>query len=289
MTAHFVDIDCLMELGGKAWIVDKSEPNVPIIKVSRHEFNLYKSGIYRSQGNKVEFNGVEFWLPSDVYGRLKVKLKNSTARLGNLAVSMQEFLNRELVENLPYSVDLRMLARLKNKVDDIYLVCSRQTERSYGKHIARLKEDMSEQGITVKGHYHLSDSFHNNTDDRLVFRRARLFVQHLVGYRTEGTKFVDNEVARYDRIYAYDSNKSLMMLKEELNPVLRTIINNTPDNLARVVKGVVDEFRPTIELVLLTGNEVNREIRERVHLDHSTLIRHFESFSSARQSGLFFR
>lgn len=289
MTAHFVDIDCLLELGGKAWVVDKSDPNVPLMKVSRHDFNLYKSGIYRSQGNKVEFNGVEFWLPSDVYGKLKVKLKNSAARLGNLAISMQEFMNRELVENMPYSVNPGMVAELKNKVDDIYIVCSTQTERSYAKHIERLKGEMAEQGITVKGHYHLSESFHSNSDDLILFRKARLFIQHLVGYRTEEMKFVDKEVARYDKVVAYDSNRTIMMLREEVNPVLRSLINGTTDGLARVVREVVEESRPTLELVLLTGNDANKEIRERVRLDHSALIRHYESFSAGRQAGLFLR
>lgn len=274
MTAHFVDIDCLLELGGMAWVVDKSEPNIPIMKVSRHEFNLFKSGIYRSQGNKVEFNGVTFWLPSDVYGRLKVKLKNSAARLGNLAISMQEFLNRELVENMPYASNLGMVSALKNKAEDIYIVCSRQTERSYAKHIERLKEEMAAQGISVKGHYHLSESFHNQTDDLLLYRKARLFIQHLVGHLTEGDRFVDKEVACYGKVVAYDSSPSILMLRDEVNPVLRSLLKGTADGVARVVREEVEEARPTLELVHLTGNEVNSEVRERVHLDHSTVIRH---------------
>lgn len=278
MNAHFVDVDCLLALGGMAWVVDKSIPSVPIIKISRHDFNLYKSGVYRSQGNRVDFNGVSFWLPSDVFGRLKVKLKGSAARLGNLAISMQEFMNRELVENMPYSLDEDMVRELRNRAEDIYLVVSRQTERAYASHLDKMEKDLSAQGISLKGRYHLSESFHNQTDDLLLFRRARLFVQHLVGYRTEDDRFVDKQVAKYDKITAYDRSRSIVLVRDEVNPVLRSLLGRTDEGLARVVREEVEDGRPTLELVWLTGNEVNRRVAERVHLDHSVVIRQFESF-----------
>ena len=283
MTAHFVDLDCLLEMGGMAWIVDKSRPNVPIMKVTRHDFNLYRSGVYRSRGNKVEFNGATFWLPDDVYSRLKVKLKSSPARLGNLAISMQEFMNRDLVENLPYSLNQSMVDALRNKVDDIYLVCPRQTERAYASHIERLEADLAERGITIKGKYYLSETFHNQTDDTLAFRRARLLIQHLVGRRTEKGAFGEGEVVRYDRIVAYDTSRSLLLLAKEVNPVLRDLIAKTAEGLARVVRENVDDHKPVLELRWLTGNEANAVVTDKVALDYSALIRQYESFRVTRR------
>jgi hypothetical protein len=270
-------------MGGMAWIVDKSSPNVPIIKVTRHDFNLYKSGIYRSRGNKVEFNGVTFWLPDDVYSRLKVKLKSSPARLGNLAISMQEFMNRELVENLPYSLNHAMVDSLKNNVDDIYLVCPRQTERAYASHIERLEADLAKLGITLKGKYYLSETFHNHTDDSMVYRRARLLIQHLVGRRTDKGAFTEGEVALYKKIIVYDTSRSILLLSKEMNPVLRDLLSKTPEGVTRVVKENVDDHKPKLEIKWLTGNEANSVVTEKVDLDYSALIRHFESFMVNRR------
>ncbi len=288
MTAYFIDIDCLLTLGGMAWIVDKTRPNVPIMKVSRHEFNLYKSGVYRSQNNKVEFNGVTFWLPSDVYGLLKVRLKDSPARLGNLAISMQEFMNRELVENMPFEVNSETVSMLKNKTDDIYIICPRQVHRSYRAHLDRLIGELSNSGVKVKNQYHLSESFHNQSDDLLSFRKARLLLQHAVGYKTDDRRFVDTEVAQYSKILVYDSNRSVLGLKTEVNDVLRMLLKGTEDGLSRVIIEDIQDNRPGIELNYMTGNEVNRLVSDRFVVDNATVVRHFESFVTTH-AGLFLR
>ena len=42
--SKFLDIDILVNVENKAWIVDKNNPNVPIYKISKSDFNLIKSG-----------------------------------------------------------------------------------------------------------------------------------------------------------------------------------------------------------------------------------------------------
>lgn len=278
MIAHFVDIDCLVSLGGNAWIVDKSSPDVPIMKISRSDFNLYRGGVYRSQGNRVDFNGRTFWLPEDVYGRLKVKLKNRGGGLGSLAISMQEFMNKELVDNIPYEVRPDMVAALRNLTDDIYIVCPRMTRRTHASIIARLTEELATKGVKPKKFYHISESFHNQTEDYILFRKARLYIQHLVGHRTDGDKFTDDEVKMYSRIEVHDDSMSILSVAREMNDTLRRLLQNTQDSVARVVRENVDESRPEVTFNWHTGNSVNPVVTERVRIDYSSVIRHFESF-----------
>lgn len=279
MKALFVDLDCLVKVENKAWVVDKSKPNIPIMKLPKEDFNLFKSGIYKSQGNKIDFNGKTFWLPDEVFQKLKVKLKNNDSSLGNLAISMQEFLNKELIENLDFKFNEDMLQTLKNLVDDIYIVCSRQSKSSYQKILDKLEEEFTERGIKIKKFYHITETFYNQTNDDLLFRKARLYLQHLVGYKTDGLKFIDVELDRYDTIKVFDDNKLILNLSDELNVILKSLLSKSSDSMSRIIKENIDDFRPKIEINLLTDNELNKAITNKVNLDYSNLIRSFEKFT----------
>ena len=50
----FFDLDVLIDMNQQCWIVEKTRPNIPIMKISKSDFNLIKSGIYSKQGNKIE-------------------------------------------------------------------------------------------------------------------------------------------------------------------------------------------------------------------------------------------
>jgi uncharacterized protein (DUF4213/DUF364 family) len=39
-TANFFDINTLITINSKVWIIDKLKPNIPIVKISKSEFNL---------------------------------------------------------------------------------------------------------------------------------------------------------------------------------------------------------------------------------------------------------
>ncbi len=278
MKAYFVDLDCLINVSNQVWVVDKNKPNIPIMKLSKEDFNLFKSGIYKSQGNKITFNGQVFWLPKEFYDKLKVKLKNVNSSLGNLAISLQEFMNKDLIDNLEFTLDEWMISKLKNKVDDIYVVCSKQTKTNWESIIEKLTANLLEEGIQIKDFYYISETFYNQKDDDIVFKKARLWLQHLVGYKTDGLKFIDEEPKRYDEIIAYDNHRITLYLKKDLNSILKTILGKTPESLSRVIKENIDDFKPKLTLIWLSENKVNREKQDTIHLDYSNLVKSFEKF-----------
>jgi hypothetical protein len=40
MKSHFFDIDVILSTNSQVWIVDKTIPNIPIMKISKSDFNL---------------------------------------------------------------------------------------------------------------------------------------------------------------------------------------------------------------------------------------------------------
>jgi len=274
----FIDLDALVKIENKAWIVDKNSPNIPLLKLSKSDFNLIKSGIYRSQNNKIEFNGVTYWLPSELINKLKIKAKISKIDFGNLAISLQEFLNKSIIDNLDFEVNSFLISKLKNTEDDIYIICSKQTKKNYQNITDKIEKDFLKAGLKIKNYYFISETFYNQKEDNIEFKKMRLLLQHLLGYKTEGDKFIDQEITKYNKIHYYDSNINTLKISDRINELLSFVLSNTDKGLANVIKEDVKDFRPTLYLNRVNDNEVNKIDNKKIILSLSTLIKTFESF-----------
>ena len=276
--SHFFDIDTLIKLENQAWVVDKNNPNIPIMKISKSDFNLIQNGIYRKQNNKIEFNGKLFWLPTELVNKLKIKAKTYKTEFSNLAISLQEFLNKDIIDEMDFELKLDTISQLKNKTDDIYIICSKQTKRNYQTLIDKLEEKLKEQGLKVKNFYFISDNFYNQNKDEVNFKKMRLLLQHLVGYKTDGDKFIDEEITRYDQVSFYDNNYDTLKISDNMNELLDIVLSNTDKGLRDVVKEDINDYRPILFVNKINDNNYNKTETKKIILSLSTLIKTFESF-----------
>lgn len=284
MIAHFYDIDSIVTIDNQAWVVDKNKPNIPIMKITKSDFNLIMNGIYKSQGNKIEFNGKTFWLPNDLINTLKIKAKNYKSNFGDLVISLQEFMNKDLIQNLEFYLNLDVLSELKNKTDDIYIICSKQTRNNYEPMIIKLIESLKEEGILIKNFYYINDNFYNHDADSVKYKKMRLLIQHLLGYKTEGNKFIDDEIVRYDKIQYYDNNYDTLKLADDINSFLEVVISNTDYGLRDVISENIQDFKPLLEVTKINDNLMNRYETKKVYLTLSRIIKTFESYTSINEA-----
>lgn len=277
-SAHFFDIDILLKTDGKVWIIDKTSPNIPIMKISKSDFSLIKNGIYRSQGNSIVFSGHTYWLSTALYDKLKIKSKNTKSDLSNLAFSMQEFTNKSIIDKLQYEINVKNIQHLKNSNDDIYIICSRNNKKNYGLAISKLEESLSNIGLKVKNYYHISETFYNRDGDDITYKKVRLILQHSIGYKTDGDKFTDEKLDQYDNLYYYDDDRSAIKLSIDSNKFLMILLSNTDKSIVENIKSELKLRKHELVINLYTNNNVNRfEITE-VYLQYSNLIKTFESF-----------
>lgn len=277
--SHFIDLDTLIKIDNKAWIVDKTNPNIPIMKISKSDFNLLKSGIWRNQGNKIDFNGEIFWLPTDMVNKLKVKSKISNINISNLAISLQEFLNKELVDEMDFEINKDLINILSGIGDDIYIICSKQTRRVYDESIQRLKEKLLENGINIKYFYYISETFYNQKSDDIIFKKNRLLIQHLIGYKTNFDKFIDEEIDRYGVIEYYDNQPDTNLMTGNINNFLNLFFHKTDSGLRSVIKEDILEYEPRLVVNYITDNKMNPIITKAVNLKISNVIKTFGSFN----------
>lgn len=276
--ANFIDLDTLVKINSKVWIIDKNNPSVPIVKIEKSEFNLIKSGIYKNLGNKIEFNGDVFWLPTDLINKLKIKIKNINVDFSNLAISMQEFFNRGIIDENKFTIN-HSIIKLLNKEDDIYIICSRQTYRSYNKILNSIEQELLEEhGIKIKNFYFLSETFYNKNEDDVLFKKSRLLIQHLTGYKTDGYKFIDMEIDRYDVIEYYDINPDINQIVKNINDFLNLFYNVTEGGLKDVIKENILDYQPRLVVNQITDNKMNPILRKATDLKISNIIKTFKYF-----------
>ena len=278
MGAHFFDIDVLVEVNSKVWVISKTNPSIPIIKISKHEFNLIKRGIYKKYKQNLSIGSESYWLSEDLMNSLKVRCKNLRCVITDLSFSMQEFMNPEVIDNLDFKVMVDHFQQLKNTKDTIYVICSKNTEKNYKKVVDKLIEKMVDFGLVIKDFYYLSETFYNRDKDNISHTKVKLLLQHLVGYKSDNDKFIDEEITQYDRIYFYDDESSVISLANDCNKLFDFLVSNTEDVIKSNIKDIVREDDKTIIVNKVTNNKVNPFITKEVLVEWSNIKKTFESF-----------
>lgn len=278
MNAHFIDFDLILEAESKPWIIDKKNPNIPIIKIDRHDFNLFKSGIYKSQGNKISFNGSIFWLSNDFMNRLKVKSKQYKVDISNLAISMQEFLNKDLVENVPFELKLDLFNNIINTNDDIFIICSKNTKENFEKQVQKFESDLKEMGLMVKKYYFISETFYNKDLDDISYVKSKIILQHLLGLKTEVDKLTSDKIDEYNSITFYDDDLKSITMSKNINSILEKILIKTDNSVKLNVKDILKNNEKTLIIKEYTHNRSNKFNEYQIGLEFSNVIKSYENF-----------
>jgi hypothetical protein len=278
MKAQFIELDIILKSESKPWIIDKSNPNIPLIKIEPHEFNLFKSGIYRSQKNKMDFNGKIFWLSTEFMNKLKIKSKNNKVDISNLGISMQEFMNKDVIDNIHFDINMDVFRPMVNKNDDIYIICSKNTKINFKPQIDKLEEKMSQIGLKVKDFYYISETFYNKNLDDIAHKKSKLILQHLIGLKSDGDKFVDDEIKKYTEItFCDDSPKSIQFCRD-INLLLESMALRSSDIVRKKIQDVVKNNDNLLIIKEWTHNKANKWKEYQIEVSFSNIIKSFENF-----------
>lgn len=279
MNAHFFDIDSIITINSKVWIVSRREPNTPIIKIHKHEFNLIKNGIYKNQKLKIRISDTDYYLNSKLYDTLKVLCVKNNIDISNISFSMQEFMNSDIINNNDFEIHKEHIQHIKNSKDDIYLLCSKNTKESYEHIIKKVENCFTELGLNIKNKYFLSETFYNRDRDNIRDTKIKILTQHLIGYKIDVNKFDDVNIERYDNIYFYDTDSKVIDDIKSINSNIRTLIENTFDeNTINDIKSIIRNDEPNLISNLVTFNSVNLFIRDENPIIWQNIVKTFEGF-----------
>lgn len=278
MIAHIFDIDTLITVNSKVWIVSKKNPNIPLLKISKSDYNLIKNGVYKHQNNKIEFNDAIYWLPDDLHNKLKILSKNKKIAIDDFAISMQEFLNKDIVSNSDFQLHLENIIHLSNKGEDIYLLCSTNTERSYKDLINKITTELSNKNVIFKKIYYINDTFNSKPED-VMFKKCLLCLKHLIGYDIKNDKFIDYDIEKYNKVYFYDDEHNTLKMVDDINVVLNTIISKTDSGIKEVIIENIRDDKSKLVVNKITNNIYNKFITKEVLITLSHIVKKFENFT----------
>ena len=277
-SAHFFDLDVLISVKSDVWIVSKTNPKYPIIKITTSEFNLIKKGVYRKYNTPLKISDIDYWLPENLYNDIKIKCKNHRVDITSLAFSMQEFMNSEIIDNLEHSILLHNFQHLKNTNDDIYVICSKNSENNYLPIIKKLNVKLSELGLKIEKFYYLSETFYNRDTDYITHKKVRLLIQHLIGKKTDDNKFIEEDIKKYQNVYFYDDEVKVIELAKNSAQMFDFLISNTDKDLVSVIKSDLKSQEHFIFVKQVTHNLANPIQETKVPIKFSNIVKTFESF-----------
>jgi len=278
MNAHFFDLNSLITMNSKVWIVNTRTPNKPLIRISKSEFNLLRKGVYKRDNINFDIDGQTYWLSEELFNKIKIKSKNNNVNISELSFSMQEFMNKDIIENGDFTIHLENIRHLKNSQDDIYVICSKNSKRSYESLIEKLEEKLLEFGLKIKNFYFVSETFYNRDRDDIVHKKVRLVLQHIIGLKTADTKFTEEEITKYDQVSLYDDDINTIKLAKGINDVLQFLVKNSNDEVKDKVKEVLKMEECELIINQVTFNKVNPFITTKVELNLNKIVRTFENF-----------
>jgi len=278
MNAHFFDLNSLITMNSKVWIVNTRTPNKPLIRISKSEFNLLRKGVYKKDNINFNIDGQTYWLSEELFNKIKIKSKNNNVNISELSFSMQEFMNKDIIENGDFTIHIENIRHLNNSQDDIYVICSKNSKRNYEKLIDKLEEKLLDFGLKIKNFYFISETFYNRDRDDIVHKKVRLVLQHIIGLKTADTKFTEEEITKYDEVSLYDDDVNTIKLAKGINDVLQFLVKNSDDEVKEKVKEVLKMEECELIINQVTFNKVNPFIVTKVELNLNKIVKTFENF-----------
>ena len=278
MNAQFFDLNSLITMNSKVWIVNTRTPNKPLIRISKSEFNLLRKGVYKKDNINFDIDGQTYWLSEELFNKIKIKSKNNNVNISELSFSMQEFMNKDIIEIGDFTIHLENIRHLKNSQDDIYVICSKNSKRNYEKLIEKLEEKLFDFGLKIKNFYFVSETFYNRDRDDIVHKKVRLVIQHIIGLKTADTKFTEEEITKYDKVSLYDDDINTIKLAKGINDVLQFLVKNSDDEVKEKVKEIIKQDECELIINHVTFNKVNPFIVTKVELNLNKIVRTFENF-----------
>lgn len=276
MVAHFFDIDTFIKLEQKVWIIDKSKPNKPVLKLSKSDYNVLKNKLFLNQDLKLRISGEYYYFNQQMFDSIKLGCKNIKADISNLSFSFEEFKN---IESLNYNLDLTTIKHLFRTNDIVYIVCSKMKNNFYEKIIEDLDNKLRSNGIKPRDYYFLiEDSTKVLDTDIVIYKKMKLFLQHLVGYKTDKNKFIDEKLTDVDDVYYYADNKTDISRMESFNKLFRKLLSNTDEYLKDIILSTISERKKTLTTNFVTSNKMNLFNTKSYDLSYNNRLRRFKDF-----------
>jgi ribosomal protein L30E len=274
-TANFININCLINNEAHVWIIDKDNPNTPVLKIDKTDFDLFMKGLFIVHNLVITYNGKDVFINPDLYEKLKNVSKLKKIPITNFRFSLHELLN---VNNENFTISISSIKHLINSDNTNYLILDRQYNKDtkiVKDTIAKLKEN----GIAISNIYTLNDGFITNYDnDKYIYHIQKILIQHFFGFKLSNGKLDNEHIEQFNVINLFDSKFYITDIRNGINRTIRDFIQRN-ENIKPIITDVIKEDKPILYTHKTNNNQLNKLETDSVRLEYISFFKTFEQFN----------
>ncbi len=276
---HLFDLDyTLWKVDAKLAVIDKNDPKTIIYRIPAEEVNFMKE-YYKTQDLEVSYNGYTWYLSENIWQNIK-KTKNGI-ELKDIGISFREFTDAEILENQISRTDylLENLNHLKDGNIEVGFVTARTNKKNHKKNLETLIEKIERKLHTrVNKVYFVNDIDNNLDSDVTSYRKAKIVLEYLTGYKIKGNKFVDLKQTRYNNISFYDDSDKNIEAVQNLQNMLERVLVRTDLDIKKEILNTLKNNKLMFSTFLITQNKIQPFITQEQQLLSPNYIKLFENF-----------
>lgn len=260
---HFFDLDnTLWHTSAKWWIIDKRSPKEPIIKIDPHIGSSILSGVWSSQGHKIEYNGVEGWLSQELW--LKIQ-KKGKIEAGQIGLSWREYTDSNLIKSQASDIKFftHHINHLKGINTNIYLLTARGNKAAHQLLLNKLEKELD--GIcSINGAWFINDPSTFKILGNTGLKKTCVLLQSLIGWKIEAEQFKPIQTEEWDICHFYDDEDANILAAKDCNRIIKQLLLKTEPGLKQKI--IQKLSNKVLNIHHVCSNEINPFISNTIKL-----------------------
>jgi hypothetical protein len=281
MEIIFLDIDfTILRPSSKLVVIDKEEPNRILLRIEPSQSTLLTT-YWKKHNLEVNYNGSTHWLSPELYDRIKKVKKNLP--LERIGISNREWTSKEILDDQRINIDflLNNLKHLRGKDAQIVLLTARESKENHSEFLVAIRTEISNKlKLKVAKEYFVNDMESNSSTNVTATRKAKIILEHLVGYKIKRNRFVDTIQTVVDTACFYDDDNVNIEVANNLQDIFEIALKETKPELKAKIIQRLKIVKLKLETNLTTNNELNPFITNEVILAVPYNLDLYESFKN---------
>jgi hypothetical protein len=255
---HFFDLDwTLWKSDTKLSIINKKEPNKVIRRVESFLEPMMKT-YWKKYDLPIRYNGSQWWLSKDIWEELQRKYKG--IKLEDLGISYRDWTSEEILSKQKDKTVylLSNLNHLKEKWNiTINFLTARSNKEAHKDMLDDLKKSVYRKlRININKIYFVNDFEAELSDDNTASRKAKILLEHLIGYKIRKNRFVELQQTETESVHFYDDTKLNIEAAQSLQILFDSCIQNTDPVLKKEIIDRIKSNELKFTTHLITNNDI---------------------------------
>jgi hypothetical protein len=252
---HFFDLDgTLWDINTKGWIIDKKNPTIPLIKLTKGELSEIINGIYRDDDIVIEYNGDEYWISEEMFNKIKKLKKNIIEK--DLGLSFIEMNDYSFYKDMKiYKNNFKHLIEKDNY--DFGILSARNDIENDEMLLKALENELENVGIKIDKLFYVCDFFKPITTLQISYKKLNILLEHLMGFKIKNDHFIQIKQDRYDVVHFYDDDPQNIEISNDIQKILELYLRNTEEEVFDRILKNINNYKPILYTHLITNNKNN--------------------------------